>query len=279
MFSPAPVWGIFEGVRAAPEGEFTVTPDSSANLASRLAEAAPAVPRTTWAGYTARYGAANAARLAAQPAYLTLLNQVYAAHRAGQGIHALVDLLAAHIPRAGSRRRAIMDWHEALTGELRVVDLALGRRLTIPPRWASGLRGALEVGEGGGRPGSQFQNWSTWSVRALLLVETGDSQDYPRQGGGWGNRHGFHPSFITGGGDNQINHFALALRLYAVYRLPCAALVGPIPPQDPAHTADGRLTTAACWFVRGHRGRAGIIPPGDAAALKAVLRDGLEPYA
>lgn len=251
---------------------------ANADPVARLLAGAPAVPPPTWAGYVSRYGAANAARLAAQPAYLALLDRVYALHRAGGGIHELVDLLAAEIARAGDRRRAILDWHEAITGELRVVDLALGLRVTIPPRWTSGLRGALEVGEGGGRPGSQFQNWSTWSVRALLVVETGDSQGNPRQGGGWGNRSGFHPAFITGGGDNQINHFALALRLYALYHLPCAALVGPIPPQDPPDSADGRLTTAACWFVRGHRGRAGVIPPGDAEALKAILREGVAAY-
>ena len=252
-----------------------MTPMPTADLAERLHQAAPAISPTTWAGFVTRWGPDHAARLADQPAYLKLLNSVYVVHGQGGGIHELVDLLATHISRTGDPTRAIMDWHEAITGELRVVDLALGLRLTLPPRWLSGLQGELMTGVGGGRPGSQFDNWSTWSVRALLLVETGDSRGNPVQHGGWGDRDGFHPEFLEGGGNNQINHFALALRLYAVHRLPHRVLVGPIPPQDPPTSADGALTTAAYWFLHGHRGRTVTLPAGDAAALHAVLRQGL----
>lgn len=245
-----------------------------------LHRAAPAIPRTVWEGYVDRYGDANATRLATRSAYLTLLNTVYILNQNSGGIHPLLDELATHIQRQGGHvRRAINEWQEAISGELRVVDLALGRRVTIPPRWLSGLQGQLEVGEGGGRPGSQFDNWSTWSVRALLLTQEGSARGNPPRKGGWGDRDGFHPQFVIGGADNQINHFALALRLYAHYRLPRWALVGPVPPQDPIDTADGAVTTAAYWFLHGYRGRKQTIPARDVRAIQHVLSEGLAPFA
>jgi hypothetical protein len=51
---------------------------------------------------------------------------------------------------------------------------------------------------------------------------------------GWGDRQGLHPSFTEGGYGNQINHFALALRLFEVHRLPYAPWSARYPPQDPA---------------------------------------------
>lgn len=249
-------------------------------LPDTLHRAAPAIPRAIWVGYVDRWGEENAARLAARSDYLTLLNMVYILHQNGGGIYPLLDELVAHIQRHnGHYRRAICEWQEAISGELRVVDLVRGQRITIPPQWIAGLQGQLEIGEGGGRPGSQFDNWSTWSVRALLLIQDGNARGNPPSQGGWGDRDGFHPQFVNGGANNQINHFALALRLYARYWLPRRVLVGPIPPQDRADTADGAVTTAAYWFLHGQRGRSAAVPARDADALKRVLAEGLAPYA
>ncbi|GAB4575288.1 MAG: hypothetical protein Kow0077_26060 [Anaerolineae bacterium] len=247
----------------------------SHDLAARLHTAAPAIPEAVWASYAARWPE-EAPRLAAHPAYLRLLDQVYRIRRAGEGILELLDvLLMAFDLFGGDDRTAISAWQEAISGELRVVDTGLRWRarpvtITLPPvRW-SGLQGRLCIGTGGGRPGRQFDNWSTWSVRAVLEAACGDSRGDPPRRGGWGDRAGWAPIFRQGGGDNQINHFALALRLYAVHRLPGNLLVGPIPPQDRLDSADGALTTVAWWFLHGGPD----FPARDFAALRHVLRNG-----
>ncbi len=238
----------------------------------------PAVPPALWEAYAAAHGQAEIARLAGQAAYLRLLDAVYRLHRSGAGLAELIALLPdTAAERGGDYRAATADWQEAIGGDLRVVDLGLrlgGRRLriTLPPVWLTGLRGRLLVGKGEARFGRQYDNWSTWSVRELLRLQTGSPEGDPPEHCGWGDRQGLHPSFTEGGYGNQINHFALALRLFEVHRLPYAALVGPIPPQDPGGSADAEMTTAAYWFARGHAGR---IAPHDVPALQAILRDGL----
>ncbi len=257
----------------------------------RLAAGAPDVPPALWSAYLAAHGAANAARLAQAPAYLKLLNAVYRVHRSGGGIHELLDLLQMAInDRAGDVGAAVADWQEALSGDVRVVDtgIAVGgveALVTLPPRSMAGLRGEIQLGDGGGRPGAQFNNWSTWSVRELLRLDCGNPDGDPPAPGGWGNRGGFHPRFVRGGGGNQIAHFALALRLYVYHRLPYGALVGPVPPQDPGGSADAEVTTAAYWFAAGYTRREEplgetrvIVPRHDVAALKEVLRRGLAAF-
>ncbi len=261
------------------------------DVLDRFAEAAPDVPVSLWAAYLAAHGAERTARLVDAPDYLKLLNDVYRVYHAGGGIHELLDLLQAAMDASGGDvGAAVADWQEALSGDVRVVDtgIAIGSEktlITIPPRPLVGLRGETQLGEGGGRPGAQFNNWSTWSVRELLRLECGNPDGNPPQPGGWGNRGGFHPSFVRGGGGNQITHFALALRLYVYHRLPYGALVGPIPPQDPGGSADAEVTTAAYWFASGYAHRDGstgrtrvIVPPHDVPVLKEVLRRGLAAF-
>ncbi len=244
----------------------------------RLKTQTPDVPPALWDAYATEHGPGEIARLAGQADYPRLLNAVYRLHQSGAGLPELLALLPeAAAARGGDYRAATADWQEAIGGDLRVVDLGLrlgGRRLwiTLPPPWLTGLHGRLRVGEGGGRFGSQYDNWSTWSVRELLRLQTGSPEGDPPQRCGWGDRQGFHPSFTINGYDNQINHFALALRLFEVHRLPYAALVGPIPPQDPGGSADAEVTTAAYWFARGNGGR---VAAHDVAVMQAVLRDGL----
>ncbi|NPV66627.1 MAG: hypothetical protein HPY64_05715 [Anaerolineae bacterium] len=260
-------------------------------LLDRLAAAAPEVPPALWPAYLAENGVEQTAHLAEAPAYLKLLSAVYRVHRSGGGIHELLDLLQMAIDdRAGDVGAAVADWQEALSGDVRVVDtgIAIGgveALVTLPPRPLAGLRGETRLGDGGGRPGAQFNNWSTWSVRELLRLGCGNPDGDPPEPGGWGNRGGFHPAFVRGGGGNQIAHFALALRLYVYHRLPYGALVGPVPPQDPGGSADAEVTTAAYWFAAGYTRRDGpleeaqvIVPPHDVAALKEVLRRGLAAF-
>ena len=223
----------------------SILPPRPAILVALMA-AAPRVPRPVWAKYLDAHGEEASEKLAADPAYLKLLDAVYTLNRSGGGLPELLDVLGEAVTaRDGDFAAAAADWQEAISGELRVVDTGLDvgnweTIVTLPPRGLAGLHGETQRGEGGGAFGRQFDNWSSWSVRELLRLETGSAEGDPPQTCGWGDREGLHPSFTEGGGGNQITHFALALRLFAYHRVPYGALVGPVPPRQHLRRGPGR---------------------------------------